>query len=193
VSSGGPNRPSRASALARPRIAARTRRGNEGVNDDTSSTASRSLVIACFSGPNLQLLGTREPEIYGSETLADIHDRLRLRGEALDVRVDARQSNHEGVLCDWIAELVAPQTRADGLLLNAGAYTHTSIALYDALRATRIPTVEVHLSNPEAREAFRRRSRVAPACIAKVSGFGSESYLLALEGLVRKLRSSKGV
>jgi 3-dehydroquinate dehydratase-2 len=190
VSSGGQNRPSRPSALARPRIAARTRRSTEGEQD---GSAIEPLVIACFSGPNLQLLGTREPEIYGSETLADIHDRLRVAGEKLGVRVDARQSNHEGVLCDWIAELVAPDSRADGLLLNAGAYTHTSIALYDALRATRVPTVEVHLSNPEAREAFRRRSRVAPACIAKVSGFGSESYLLALEGLVRKLRSAKGV
>lgn len=143
------------------------------------------LVVACFSGPNLQLLGTREPQVYGSETLEEIHERLRARGQELGVGIDARQTNHEGTLCDWIAE-VAP--RAGGLLLNAGAYTHTSIAILDALRATAIPCIEVHLSNPEAREVYRRRSRIAPACVGKVCGFGGDGYLLALEGLVLRLR-----
>ncbi|HRG96437.1 MAG TPA: type II 3-dehydroquinate dehydratase [Polyangiaceae bacterium] len=147
---------------------------------------ARRLRVACFSGPNLQLLGQREPEVYGAETLAAIHARLHAAAERLDVEVDARQSNHEGTLCDWIAELPGA---ADGLLLNAGAYTHTSIALLDALRGTGVVCVEVHLSNPEAREPFRHVSRVAAACVGKVCGFGGDSYLLALEGLVRVLRA----
>ncbi|MBK6460008.1 MAG: 3-dehydroquinate dehydratase [Myxococcales bacterium] len=152
-----------------------------------SNEASRRLRIACFSGPNLQLLGQREPDVYGTETLAAIHARLHATAACLDIDLDARQTNHEGTLCDWIAEL--PGT-ADGLLLNAGAYTHTSIALLDALRGTGVVCVEVHLSNPEAREPFRRVSRVAAACIGKVCGFGGDSYLLALDGLVRVLRAS---
>ena len=144
------------------------------------------LRIACFSGPNLQLLGRREPQIYGAETLERIHVRLREAAQRLGAELDARQSNHEGTLCDWIAEL--PGT-ADGLLLNAGAYTHPSIALLDALRATGVVCVEVHLSNPEAREPFRRRSRIAAACVGKVSGFGGDTYVLGLEGLVRVLRA----
>jgi 3-dehydroquinate dehydratase-2 len=140
--------------------------------------------ILVLSGPNLQLLGTREPEIYGRETLADIHRRLVARGKELGVQVTARQSNHEGDLCDWIG-----QARAafEGILLNGAAYTHTSLALFDALKAVGVPCVEVHISNPEAREAYRHASKIAPACVAKVSGFGSDSYLLALEGLVRWL------
>lgn len=148
--------------------------------------ADGRLRVACFSGPNLQLLGLREPEIYGSETLASIHARLRAAGDRLGVDVDARQTNHEGTLCDWIGELPGA---ADGLLLNAGAYTHTSVALLDALRGAGVVCVEVHLSNPEAREPFRHVSRVAAACVGKVCGFGGESYLLALEGLVRVLRA----
>lgn len=134
-----------------------------------------------LSGPNLQLLGTREPEIYGTTTLADLHARLVARGAELGARVTTRQSNHEGTLCDWIGE---SRGEFDGLLLNAGAYTHTSIALLDALKAVALPCVEVHVSNPEAREPFRHTSRIAAACVAKVSGFGPESYVLALEGLI---------
>jgi 3-dehydroquinate dehydratase-2 len=145
---------------------------------------SRPATILVLSGPNLQLLGTREPEIYGTETLADIHRRLVARGKELGVKVTAKQSNHEGELCDWIG---GARGKADGLLLNGAAYTHTSLALFDALKAVGIPCVEVHISNPEAREAYRQASRIAPACIAKVSGFGSDSYLLALEGLLRWL------
>jgi 3-dehydroquinate dehydratase-2 len=141
--------------------------------------------ILCISGPNLQLLGTREPEIYGSETLDAIYARLAARARDLGVVVDCRQTNHEGTICDWIGN--ARKEGFDALLLNGGAYTHTSLAIHDALRATGIPTVEVHLSNPEAREAYRRPSRIAPACVGKVSGFAGESYLLALEGIVRKL------
>jgi 3-dehydroquinate dehydratase-2 len=128
--------------------------------------------------------------VYGRATLAEIHARLSARGRELGVDVDSRQTNHEGAIVDWIG-----QARADGfagLLLNPGAYTHTSIAIYDALRAVALPCVEVHLSNPDAREAFRRRSRVAPACVGRVSGFGADSYELALDGLVRVLRTAGG-
>jgi 3-dehydroquinate dehydratase-2 len=137
-----------------------------------------------LSGPNLQLLGTREPEIYGKETLADIHRRLADRARELGVTVEAFQSNHEGALLDRIG---AARGVFAGLLLNGGALTHTSLALFDAIKAVGLPCVEVHLSNPEAREAYRHESKLAPACIAKVSGFGGDSYLLALEGLVRWL------
>jgi len=140
--------------------------------------------VLVLSGPNLQLLGTREPEIYGTETLADVHAKLVTRGHELGVAVTARQSNHEGQLCDWIGE--ARGTFA-GILINAAAYTHTSLALFDAIKAVALPCVEVHISNPEAREAYRHVSKIAPACVAKVSGFGTDSYLLALEGLVRWL------
>ena len=137
-----------------------------------------------LSGPNLQLLGTREPAIYGKETLAGIHGRLQDRARELGVAVEAFQSNHEGALLDRIG---AARGTFEGLLLNGGALTHTSLALFDAIKAVGLPCVEVHLSNPEAREAYRHESKVAPACIAKVSGFGGDSYLLALEGLVRWL------
>jgi 3-dehydroquinate dehydratase-2 len=137
-----------------------------------------------LSGPNLQLLGTREPAIYGNETLADIHGRLQDRARELGVAVEAFQSNHEGALLDRIG---AARGTFDGLLLNGGALTHTSLALFDAIKAVGLPCVEVHLSNPEAREAYRHESKVAGACLGKVSGFGGDSYLLALEGLVRWL------
>jgi 3-dehydroquinate dehydratase-2 len=146
--------------------------------------ASKGARVLCLSGPNLQLLGTREPEIYGKETLADVHKRLKARGKELGVAVDTFQSNHEGALLDRIG---GARGKYAGLLLNGGAYTHTSLALFDALKATAIPCVEVHLSNPEARESYRKESKLAPACIAKVSGFGGDSYVLALEGLVRWL------
>lgn len=144
--------------------------------------------ILALSGPNLQLLGTREPGIYGTETLAELHARLEKRAAELGVEVTCRQSNHEGVLCDWIGE--APG-HFDAILLNGAAYTHTSLALFDALKAVAMPCVEVHISNPEAREAYRQTSKIAPACVAKVSGFGTESYLLALEGVVRWLSTRR--
>jgi 3-dehydroquinate dehydratase-2 len=140
--------------------------------------------ILVLSGPNLQLLGTREPHVYGTDTLESIHQRLRERGAALGASIEALQSNHEGVLLDSIGSTPG---RFDGLLLNAGALTHTSFALFDAIKAVAIPCIEVHLSNPEAREAFRHESRIAGACVGKVCGFGADSYVLALEGLVRWL------
>ena len=141
--------------------------------------------ILCISGANLQLLGTRKPEVYGRDTLDQIHVRLAERARALEVRVEARQTNHEGTIVDWIGS-----ARADGfagILLNPGAYTHTSIAIHDAIEASALPCVEVHLSNPDAREPFRRRSRVARVCAGRVAGFGADSYELALDGLVRIL------
>jgi 3-dehydroquinate dehydratase-2 len=146
------------------------------------SPRTRVLVV---SGPNLQLLGLREPSIYGRETLTEIHARVAARALELELDVDTFQSNHEGDLLDRIGR--APADGFAGILLNAGAYTHTSLALYDALRAVALPCVEVHLSNPEAREAYRHVSRVAPACIGKVAGFGGDSYVLALDALVRWL------
>jgi 3-dehydroquinate dehydratase-2 len=151
-----------------------------------SAKADVASRILCISGPNLQLLGTREPEVYGRATLAEIHARLAERGRELGVEVDARQTNHEGTIVDWIGG-----ARAEGfagLLINPGAYTHTSIAILDALKAVALPCVEVHLSNPDAREPFRRRSRVARACVGRVAGFGAHSYVLALEGLLRIVR-----
>lgn len=147
-------------------------------------TAKRSPRVLVLSGPNLQLLGAREPAIYGSTTLAEIHRSLELRAAERGGCVDCRQSNHEGELLDWIG---AAPGEFDGLLLNAGAYTHTSYALRDAIKGVGLPCVEVHLSNPEAREPFRRRSRIAAVCVAKVAGFGARSYLLALDGLLDRL------
>jgi 3-dehydroquinate dehydratase-2 len=141
-----------------------------------------ALRILVLSGPNLNRLGKREPSIYGSTTLPEIHATLGELARELGVTVDCRQSNHEGVLIDWIAE-AADQGYA-GLLFNPGAYTHTSYALYDCLRGAGFPVVEVHLSNPDAREPFRRTSVIAPACVGRVAGFGARSYMLALRALV---------
>jgi 3-dehydroquinate dehydratase-2 len=148
-----------------------------------------ALSILVLSGPNLQLLGTREPEIYGKDTLADIHERLSASAGERGARVDCRQSNHEGQLLDWLG--AAPWEGFAGVLINGGAFTHTSLALYDAIRAIGLPVVEVHLSNPEAREAYRKESKLAPACIGKVVGFGANSYLLALRGLLDRLDAKR--
>jgi 3-dehydroquinate dehydratase-2 len=130
------------------------------------------------------MLGTREPEVYGTETLEQIHARLGIRASELGIGLEARQTNHEGTIIDWIGG--ARKEGFDGILINAGAYSHTSLAIFDALRASALPCVEMHLSNPEAREEYRHRSVIAPACIGKVAGFGGDSYLLALEGLYKK-------
>lgn len=142
---------------------------------------SRQLSILVLHGPNLNLLGTREPSVYGRVTLAQIDTELQDLARELHAAVECRQSNHEGQLVDWIQS--AP-TRFDGILLNAAAYTHTSIALRDAITATGVPTVEVHLSNVHAREPFRRRSIIAPACIGVISGFGFRSYTLGVRALI---------
>jgi 3-dehydroquinate dehydratase-2 len=144
----------------------------------------KGLRVLCISGPNLQLLGTREPEIYGKETLNDIHDRLHARAQELGCTIDTRQTNHEGEIVTFIGD--APKS-FDAIILNPAAYTHTSIAIYDALKSVGLPCVEVHLSNPDAREEFRKRSWIAAACLGRIAGFGGSSYLLALEGLVAKL------
>jgi 3-dehydroquinate dehydratase-2 len=141
--------------------------------------------IRCISGPNLQLLGSREPDVYGRETLGEIHARLEKRALSLGVEIDAKQTNHEGTIVDWIGE--SAKNGTSGLIINPGAYTHTSIAILDALVAVALPCIEVHLSNPDAREPFRRRSRIARACVGRIAGFGADSYELALEGLVRVL------
>lgn len=145
--------------------------------------------ILCISGPNLQLLGLREPEIYGSTTLEQIHKSLTQHAKDLDATLEARQTNHEGTIVDWISE--ACDAPFDGILLNPGAYTHTSIAIYDAIKGVRVPTIEVHVSNPDAREEFRRHSFIAPACVGRIAGFGAYGYVLALEGLVHHLRARR--
>ena len=141
--------------------------------------ATVPATVFVLNGPNLNLLGLREPEIYGSDTLDDIAGRLEDRARDLDLAIDMRQSNHEGHLVDWLHEAQAAGAKA--VLLNAGAFTHTSIALYDAIRAIETPVIEVHLSNPAAREQFRRKSYVAKAAKGTISGFGAHGYLLALE------------
>ena len=137
--------------------------------------------ILVLSGPNLQLLGSREPAIYGRTTLAEIHTGLERDAKARGATVDCRQSNHEGALLDAIGSAMG---KFEGILINAGAYTHTSLALRDAIKSVAIPCVEVHVSNPEAREPFRRRSTIAPVCVAKVAGFGARSYAVALAALL---------
>jgi 3-dehydroquinate dehydratase-2 len=142
---------------------------------------SKSVYI--LNGPNLNLLGTREPEIYGSDTLDDIETRLgALAGDA---KIVFRQSNHEGELVDWVQEA---SREAAALILNAGAYTHTSVALHDALRACNVPIIEVHLSNPAAREPFRERNFVAPLAKGTIAGFGAHGYELALQAALKLIK-----
>jgi 3-dehydroquinate dehydratase-2 len=148
-----------------------------------------TLSILVLHGPNLNLLGTREPAIYGHASLAEVEARLVALGAELDARIVSRQSNHEGQLVDWLHEA---RTGFDGVLLNAGAYTHTSVALRDAIASIDTPCVEVHLSNTHAREAFRRRSWTAPVCVGVVQGFGPVSYELGLRGLLDYLTSPVG-
>ena len=139
--------------------------------------------IFVLNGPNLNLLGTREPEIYGSDTLDDIAGRLEDRARAAGAAIDMRQSNHEGHLIDWLHE--ANASRAKAVILNAGAYTHTSVALHDAIKAITVPVIEVHLSNPHARESFRHKSYVAQAAKASIAGLGPLGYELALDAALR--------
>jgi 3-dehydroquinate dehydratase II len=139
-----------------------------------------SKPIFVLSGPNLNLLGVREPHIYGKETLDDVRRRCEARAAALGHAVEFRQSNHEGVLIDWIQEA---RTAALGLVLNPAGYGHTSIALLDALKALEIPVIECHLSNPAAREPFRRHSYVSLAATGVIAGFGPASYELAIEAI----------
>lgn len=138
--------------------------------------------VLILNGPNLNLLGAREPEIYGRATLAEIEAAAREQARTLAFALDFRQTNHEGVLIDWVQEA---GRSAAGLILNPGAFTHTSIALHDALKAVRAPKIELHLTNTHAREPFRRISHVSPAVDAVISGLGADGYLLALDALRR--------
>ena len=140
-------------------------------------------VIYVLNGPNLNLLGTREPEIYGADTLDDIAARLEDQAQALGVALDIRQSNHEGHLIDWLHEAQAKGAKA--AILNPGGLSHTSVALRDAVRAVTVPVIEVHLSNPQAREGFRRRSLTAAAARGTIAGFGALGYELALDAAAR--------
>jgi len=135
--------------------------------------------VFVLNGPNLNLLGLREPEIYGHDTLDDIAGRLEDQAIGLGLTIDLRQSNHEGHLIDWLHEANAGGAKA--VLLNAGALTHTSFALYDAIRAITVPVIEVHISNPHAREAYRHKSYVGMAAKGTIAGFGALSYALALD------------
>ena len=145
--------------------------------------------ILVLNGPNLNLLGVREPKTYGSETLADIEEACLERAAALDLALDFRQSNHEGQLVDWIQEA---RESADGIIINAGAYTHTSIAILDALRACELPIIEVHLSNIFAREAYRHHSYISSVARGVICGFGAQSYILALDAIAYVLEAASG-
>ena len=136
--------------------------------------------IYVLNGPNLNLLGTREPEVYGTETLADIEAACRARADGAEI--DFRQTNHEGVLVDWVQEASG---KAGAIVINAGAYTHTSVALHDALRACDVPIIEVHLSNLAKRESFRKRNFVATTAAGTIAGLGAHGYELAIEAALK--------
>jgi 3-dehydroquinate dehydratase-2 len=144
--------------------------------------------VLVINGPNLNMLGVREPQIYGTETLADIEARCQARAQTLGLSVVCRQSNYEGELVTWIQE---SKGVADGIILNAGAFTHTSIAIHDALRASGLPVIEVHLSNIFKRETFRHHSYVSPQAEGMICGFGSLGYELALDAMAHILTTAK--
>ena len=137
--------------------------------------------IYVINGPNLNLLGTREPDVYGHATLADVEKLCRATAQRFALAIEFRQSNHEGEIVDWIQE--AGRDKAAAVVLNAGGYTHTSVAIHDAIAAIKLPVIEVHISNIFARESFRRRSYVAPVAKASLCGFGIDGYALAITGL----------
>lgn len=141
--------------------------------------------ILILNGPNLNLLGTRQPEVYGATTLQDIEDLCEAHGSSLGVGIVCKQSNHEGELIDAIHDAKGDH---DGIILNAGAYTHTSIALMDAISSVALPVIELHLSNIHARETFRHKSFIAPVAVGQICGFGATGYRLAIEAMVEHIR-----
>lgn len=147
------------------------------------TSKTRTGTVFVLNGPNLNLLGRREPKIYGSQTLEDIAAALGERATALGLKIDVRQSNHEGHLIDWLHEAWDKKARA--VILNGGGFTHTSVALRDAVAAIAVPVIEVHLSNVYAREPFRRQSMIAPVSRGSICGFGAHGYLLALDAAAR--------
>jgi 3-dehydroquinate dehydratase-2 len=149
-----------------------------------------ATTVYVLNGPNLNLLGTREPEIYGRTTLKDVEAMCHDAGRQHGFTVVFHQSNHEGALVDWIQE--ARQKQASGIVINPAAYTHTSVAILDALLASGLPAIEVHISNVHARDAFRRHSYISPAAKAVICGFGVNGYVLAIDGLAAMLTPSKG-
>jgi 3-dehydroquinate dehydratase II len=151
------------------------------------SSKSKALPIYVLNGPTLNLLGQREPEVYGRTTLADIGKMVAARAKSHGFPTVFRQSNHEGALIDWILEA---RTKGAGLILNGGAYTHTSVAIYDALRTLAIPVIEVHLSNPHAREEFRHRSYVSMVASGVIVGLREHGYLLAIDALARLVKGA---
>lgn len=147
----------------------------------------QQLSVLVLHGPNLNLLGLREPGVYGRVTLDEINRVLEAEGHSLQARISTLQSNHEGVLVDAIH---SARERHQGILINPGAYTHTSVAIRDAIAAVALPTVEVHLSNIYRREEFRHHSYIAPVAIGQISGFGAESYRLGLQALIHQIRQN---
>jgi len=148
-----------------------------------------AATILVLNGPNLNLLGTREPDVYGTQTLADIEGACRERADALGVGIVFRQTNHEGELVDWIQQA---RGQADAIVINPAALTHTSVAVFDALTAVGLPAVEVHLSNIFKREPWRHHSYVSPAAVGVVCGFGGTGYVLAIEALARIINERSG-
>lgn len=154
----------------------------------SKEVASMGKVLV-LNGPNLNRLGKREPEIYGKETLADIVKRLESIAKDDNISLDSKQSNHEGVLIDWIHDA---EGTYDGIIFNPGAYTHTSIALRDAISSISIPVIEVHLSNVHKRETFRHQSMLAPVCAGQIVGLGSKGYELALQYFINHIIRKSG-
>ena len=146
------------------------------------------MKLLFLNGPNLNLLGTREPEVYGRTTLADIEEAVRQRAKELGAQVEFRQSNEEGELVNWIQ---SAKGASDVIVLNAAAYTHTSVALRDAISAVGVPTIEIHLSNVHAREEFRHKSLIASVCRGQICGFGANSYVLGVDAAVNIIAAGK--
>ncbi len=143
-----------------------------------------TISILILNGPNLNLLGTRQPEVYGHTTLADVETMCAEKAETLGIKIDFRQSNHEGTLVDWIHEA---KGKHDGIVINAGAYTHTSIALMDAIASVELPVAEVHISNIHQRESFRHLSYISKVAVGMICGFGPYGYLMGIDALVDRL------